>query len=79
MYDFVFVEAALPDPAAFVKRVYPAIKNAGSLLLLSDDPDLDIDAWREGMEAHNYVALSTFRLDTDTCIISGKKMHGWGG
>lgn len=78
MYDFVFVEAAIPDPTAFLRRAYPAIKNAGTLLMLSHDPDLDIDAWREGMEEHYYVAFSTFELDGNTQVISGKKMHGWG-
>ena len=77
LYDFVFVEAGIPDPARFLQRVYPAIKNAGSLLLLSGDPD--VEAWREGMEAHYYVAFSAFELDSNTQVISGKKMHGWGG
>jgi len=79
MYDFVFVEAAIPDPAIFLQRAYPAIKNAGSLLLLSHDPDLDTQAWRKGMEERYYVAFSAFELNADTQVISGKKMHGWGG
>jgi len=79
MYDYLFVEAAIPDPNAFLKRAYPAIKNGGMLFVLSHDPDLEIETWREAMEAHYYVAFSTFELDKDTRVFSGRKMHGWGG
>lgn len=79
LYDFVFVEAPVPDPQHFLKTVYTAMKNAANIfILLPTDQKEQIETWRQHMEEKLYVAFSTFALDEHTQVISAKKMHGWG-
>ena len=80
LYDFVFVEADIPDPEHFLKTVYSAMKNAANIfILLPSEQKHQIETWRSIMEANYYVAFSSFALDDQTLILSAKKMHGWGG
>ncbi len=80
LYDFVFVEAPVPDPQHFLKTIYTAMKNAADIfILLPSDRQDRIETWRQSMEANYFVAFSTFALDDRTQIVTAKKMHGWGG
>ena len=80
LYDFVFVEAPVPNPQHFLKTIYTAMKNAANIfILLPSEHKGEIETWRQYMEANFYVAFSTFALDDQTQIIAAKKMHGWGG
>lgn len=79
MYDFVFVEAAVPDVTDFLKKIYRAMKNAAILFVFSSDGHEEVERWRVEMEDNFYVAFNTFALTGSIQIISGKKMHGWGG
>jgi len=80
LYDFVFVEAYIPDPEHFLKTVYSAMKNAADIfILLPEEQTHQIETWRNIMEANFYVAFSSFALDDQIRIVSAKKMHGWGG
>ncbi len=79
LYDYLFIEAAIPDPGDLLRRIYPAIKNGGMVFVLTHDANPQIDTWREEMERHNYVAFSAFDLEKGRRIVSAKKMHGWGG
>jgi hypothetical protein len=80
MYDYVFVEATIPDPGDFLKRVYASMKNAAMIFILSTvDSSDEIETWRRATEEHYFVAFNTFELTDSIRIISAKKMHGWGG
>ena len=79
MYDFVFVEAAIPDEAAFLRKVYTAMKNAAILFVLTAGKYEEIERWRIGTEENFYVAFNTFELSEGLQVVSAKKMHGWGG
>jgi len=80
LYDFVFVEAHIPDPEHFLKTIYTAMKNAANIfILLSSKQKDEIEIWRSIMEENYYVAFSTFDLNDTIRIVSAKKMHGWGG
>ena len=80
LYDFVFVEASVPDPKHFLKTIYTAMKNAANIfILLPSEHKGEIETWRSVMEENYYVAFSTFALNDTIQIISAKKMHGWGG
>jgi len=79
MYDFVFVEAAVPDATDFLKKMYRAMKNAATLFVLSSGGHEEVERWRIGMEENLYVAFNAFELTDTLQVISGKKMHGWGG
>ena len=80
LYDFVFVEAHIPDPEHFLKTVYAAMKNAANIfILLPSAQTHQIETWRSIMEENYYVAFSSFELNNTIQIVSAKKMHGWGG
>jgi hypothetical protein len=80
LYDYVFVEATLPDPDAFLKKVYTSMKNAAMIfILIPTNTPKAIEPWQRAAEEHYFVAFNTFQLTDTVQIISAKKMHGWGG
>lgn len=79
MYDYVFVEADIPDETIFLRTIYPSMKNAAALFVLSAGKRKEIERWRVGLEENFYVAFSTFPLSDAVRVTSARKMHGWGG
>ncbi len=78
LYDHLFVTGKIPDAEAFPKKVHSAIVNAGRAYILLDE-EKDYEKWAEWMSDGNYVSIGRIDLSERLFLISGKKMHGWGG
>jgi len=77
LYNHAFVTATPPDDReSFARKVYTGLVNAGGFYLLSTP--VEAFKWQEALEAANYLAGSTIALDAEHCIVSARKMHGWG-
>jgi hypothetical protein len=83
MYDYVFVTAAIEEKMRedFLKKLHPAVKNGGNVLLFLPKGDLALrDVWTMLLEEHYYVATNAI---DDLCVhydvLITRKMHGWGG
>ncbi len=78
LYNHAFVTAIPADePLSFAKKLYSGLVNAGSLYLFCSKEEAL--SWQEALEAANYVASSLIELNSWRCIVSARKMHGWGG
>jgi hypothetical protein len=77
LYNHAFITAIPPDaPTAFAQKVYTGLANAGNFYLLCTPAEAP--RWHEALEAANYVAGSLIELGPRHCIVSARKMHGWG-
>jgi len=79
MYDYVFVESDIVEIEHFLQTIYKAMKNSADIFILSRQDPILKEQWRQKLEENYFVAFSAFELTPHTCIISAKKMHGWGG
>jgi predicted nucleic acid-binding protein len=80
MYDYLFVEAHIPEVDTFLKKVYTSMKNAAPFFaLIHPNQRNQIETWRRAAEENFFVAFNTFDLTDSLHVISAKKMHGWGG
>ncbi|ADV45293.1 hypothetical protein [Nitratifractor salsuginis] len=78
LYNHAFITAIPPEePIAFARKVYTGLVNAGSFYLFCSPAEAP--GWQEALEAANYVAGSLIELSPQRCIVSARKMHGWGG
>ncbi|RLA77246.1 MAG: hypothetical protein DRG30_00745 [Epsilonproteobacteria bacterium] len=82
MYDYLFVtcEISNEERASFLKKSYPAIKNAGLILLFIPKNNFtENHIWSGLLEENNFVATNTLDTFSNYDVIISKKMHGWGG
>jgi hypothetical protein len=78
-YEYIFVNGKLPDPKLFLRKIYPAIANAGRLYIMTETTSsTELDLWEQLLCEANYVSTSMIELSETTHFVSAKKMHGWG-
>lgn len=80
-FDYLFVTLVIPDEQKeiFLKKAHKAIKNAGLIIMFTNDIISEQEKWYELLEKCYFVATNTINIENGLDVIISKKMHGWGG